>query len=275
MKIGSNDYKLIYLDTNALREIVLNNDESFHNFIEKFLSGDLVKYAPVFSIYNVFELKPYADIYKKFIEVFTVIPCMMFFPYNLIIQEEYKAFCNSREVVLDGNLIHAFSALGPNDSFKLEAFLEELWKDEKIKNDIMSEILGLKEIATTWNEQKASYYNSSYMLKHCDLKKLYYKLEKETIIKDLGIHGMEVVNDVDIKRLPGMRVMEFSHFMRVYDRKKSIKLNDVMDVKMSSFIPYVDAVITEAYQAELYKNMKSFINQLKNLEIFGVNDLKS
>lgn len=275
MKIGSNDYKLIYLDTNALREIVLNNNESFHNFIEKFLSIDLVKYIPVFSIYNVFELKPYTDIYEKFIEVFSIIPCMMFFPYKLIIEEEYKAFCNNREVVLDGKLIHAFSTLGSNDSFELEVFLEKLWNDEEIKNNIMSEILGLKEIATTWNERKASYYNSSYMSKRRDLKKLYYKFEKETIIKDLEIHEIDVVNDVDIKRLPGMRVMEFSHFMRVYDRKKPIKLNDVMDVKMSCFIPYVDAVITEVYQAELYKNMKGFINQLKNLEIFGVNALKS
>lgn len=275
MKIGNTDYKLIYLDTNALREIVLNNNDSLNNFAKIFLSNDSVKYAPVFSIYNVFELKPYKDIYERFIEVFSTIPCMMFFPYKLIIEDEYKAFCNNSEVVLDGNLINAFSSLGQDDSFKLEDFLEKLWKDEILKNNIISEIDGLKNVAEAWNERKTSYYNSTNVLKQHDLKKLYLRLEKETIIKDLKIHGIDVVNYVDIKRLPGIRVMEFSQFMRVYNGKKVISPNDVMDVKMSCFIPYVDAVITEAYQAELYRNMKSSIPQINNLEIFKVNVLRS
>jgi hypothetical protein len=53
--------KLIYLDTNALREIILNNDDSLSQFINKFIISD-IKYAPVFSVYNVFELRPYEDI---------------------------------------------------------------------------------------------------------------------------------------------------------------------------------------------------------------------
>jgi hypothetical protein len=274
MKIGSNDYKLVYLDTNALREIVLNNNQSLSNFIDKFLNLDSLKYAPVFSIYNVFELKPYKDIYEKFIEIFSIIPCMMFLPYKLIIDEEYNAFCNNREVVLDGNIIHAFSPFGPTDSFELQKFLENLWNNEVIKNNIILEIVGLKEVANTWNDTKASYYSISNVLKPSDLRKLYFKLERETIIKDLRVHGIDIINDLDIKRLPGIRAMEYSQFMKIYDRKKSINPNDVMDVKMSCFIPYVDAVITEVYQAELYKNMKSFIRQLKDIEIFGVNYLK-
>ena len=60
MIIGNSDYRLIYLDTNALREIVLNNGNSFNKFINKFLIGD-IKYAPVFSVYNVFEFRPYIE----------------------------------------------------------------------------------------------------------------------------------------------------------------------------------------------------------------------
>ena len=37
MLIGANDYKLILLDTNAIREIVTNTNMSGKGFLEKFL----------------------------------------------------------------------------------------------------------------------------------------------------------------------------------------------------------------------------------------------
>lgn len=65
MLIGVNDYKLILLDTNAIREIVTNTNMSEKGFLERFFACSSDAYAPCFSIYNVIELMPYQDIYEK------------------------------------------------------------------------------------------------------------------------------------------------------------------------------------------------------------------
>lgn len=253
-----------------LTEAKLLNDDSFNKFINKFLIGK-VKYAPVFSVYNVFELRPYEDIYIKFINVFSTIPCMMLFPYKLILEQEFSSYEQKRDFVMNGNVINAFSSLGIGDSYNLKKFLDRLWEDERTRKTILYEIDGLKSVAEYWNDSKLKFKEGFFNI---NLRKYYFENEKEALIMDLKNHGIKISHDIDIKKLPGLRVMEFSHFMRVYNRKKPISANDVMDVKMSCFIPYVDAVITENYQAELYKNMKSFIRPIENLEIYRLNFLK-
>ena len=74
MLLGKNEYKLILLDTNALREIVTNENFSGKGFLSKFFAEQRL-YAPCFSIYNAVELIPYlnavitenyqANVYKK------------------------------------------------------------------------------------------------------------------------------------------------------------------------------------------------------------------
>ena len=273
MIIGKSEYRLLYLDTNALRNIVTNNDGCLQKFISKFLMGDK-KYAPVFSVYNVFELKPYKNIYAKFVELFSVIPCMMLFPYKLILQEEIKAYHEGRPFVLDNNLVNAFSSMGSGESYKIEKFLERLWNDEVVGSEIKNEIKGLREISDCWNSRKGEANELIGKYSGINIRKLYFKIEKETIKKDLKAHGFDISDDFDFRKLPGSRSMEYSYFMRVHGRKSLITPNDVMDVKMSCFAPYVDAVITENYQADLYRHMKGFINPISNLEVIRMSNLK-
>lgn len=80
MFIGANNYNLILLDTNAIREIVTNTNMAGNGFLERFFSHSSDAYAPCFSIYNAIELMPYQDIFEKFLEFFSTIPCLMIFP---------------------------------------------------------------------------------------------------------------------------------------------------------------------------------------------------
>ena len=70
MLLGKNEYKLILFDTNALREIVTNENYSGKGFLSKFFAEQRL-YAPCFSIYNAVELMPYKDIYEKFLDFFS------------------------------------------------------------------------------------------------------------------------------------------------------------------------------------------------------------
>ncbi|WP_162307188.1 hypothetical protein [Schaedlerella arabinosiphila] len=47
-----------------------------------------------------------------------------------------------------------------------------------------------------------------------------------------------------------------------------------MDVLISSIAPYVDVVITENFQADVYKKAKKFIPQIKELEIYRLKDIR-
>ena len=115
MRFGDNDYKLVFLDTNAIREIICNNNNCGLNFAERFFQNNNT-YAPVFSIYNVFELKPYEDLFEKFIDFFSIVPCIIMYPYKIFMEAEYKAFLNNQELELNSNLINVFSSQGKSES---------------------------------------------------------------------------------------------------------------------------------------------------------------
>jgi len=48
-----------------------------------------------------------------------------------------------------------------------------------------------------------------------------------------------------------------------------------MDITISCIVPYLDAIITEGFQADVYKKAKRFIPQLSNLEIYTLKDIRS
>lgn len=263
MLIGANDYKLILLDTNAIREIVTNTNMSGKGFLERFFACSSDAYAPCFSIYNVIELMPYQDIYEKFLEFFSTIPCLVMFP--------VKSF------VIDGHIANAFTPLVLKDNYNCKKFFENMAKDTTLMENIQNEVKTFSSIATDWENRRN---RTEKMLKaqHLPLnminEKFYRTQEKDTIIKDLMNYGISVPLGVEILHLPASRMMEFSQFVRIYQTRKHIKPNDVMDIQISCIVPYVNAVITENFQADVYKKAKHFIPQLEELEIYTLKDIR-
>ena len=47
-----------------------------------------------------------------------------------------------------------------------------------------------------------------------------------------------------------------------------------MDTIISAIVPYMNAVITENYQANVYKTAKSFIPEMKSLELYTLKNLR-
>lgn len=201
----------------------------------------------------------------------------MLYPYKMFLETEYSLSKHDKEVKITNELAHAFTKTNNNSSYDIRLFMEEFFKDEKNYSELQTEILGLGEVADEWSYQRLKAKKLLFKLgipENALNSKYYRGVEKETIIKDLKIHGIEVDEKIKISKMPGARIMEYSHFDRVHTTKRPIKPNDVMDVKISCIAPYVDAVITEKYQAEIYKKAKSFINDIKNLKIFKINDFE-
>lgn len=277
MVIGSNDYKLILIDTNAIREIVTNTNLSGKGFLQKFFSQASTLYAPCFSIYNVIELMPYQDIYEKFLEFFSLVPCFVIFPVKNIFLKEVECYLSEKEFVLDNQIMNAFTPYGLKENYNCKSFFEKLAEEKELMANIKLEVKRFSTIAMEWEKRRSS---AEILLKsqHLPLnmidEKFYRAQEKATIIKDLKNYGIEISSEIDISKLPASRIMEYSQFIRIYQTHKSIKANDVMDIQISCIVPYVDAVITENFQADIYKKAKSIIPQLKKLEIYTLRDIR-
>lgn len=276
MKIGENIYKLVLLDTNALREIVCNTNLSGKGFLLKFFNDD-AKYAPCFSIYNAIELMPYKDIFENFLNFFSTIPCLMTFPAKSIFQKEYDCYTNGLAFEITNEIAYAFTPYSPHDSYNCKHFFTSLTDNIDLVDVIQKEIIQFPSVAKDWESKRSS---AKEMLKNMGLplnmidEKFYRSQENETVLKDLRNFGIAVTPNTDISKLPASRMMEYSQFIRIYQTEKQIKPNDVMDVQISCIVPYVDAVITENFQADVYKKAKRLIPQMKELEIYTLKDIR-
>jgi len=275
MKIGNNTYKIILLDTNAIREIVTNENKSGKGFLENFIAFG--KYVPCISLYNVIELKPYNDIYNKFIDYFSLIPCFIIYPVKSILAKELNAILNNTEFVIDNSIANAFSPLGKDDTFNCRSFFEKIMENRQLSEIITQEIQELPKIATVWENQRIKALKvlsqSGYPDDMIDIK-FYKDQEESTILKDLKNWGLSIPPSINYKQFSAARIMAFSQFNRVHSTKKAIKPNDVMDTMISAVVPHIDAVITEKYQANVYKTAKSFISEMKPLEIYTLKDIR-
>lgn len=277
MLIGANNYKLILLDTNAIREIVTNTNMSGKGFLERFFVHLTEAYAPCFSIYNVIELMPYQDIYEKFLEFFSTIPCLMMFPVKRIFQKEVECYLEEKSFIIDSYIANAFTPLVLKDDYSCKDFFEGMTKETILMKNIKDEVKTFSSIATEW-ENRRTRTEKMLMAQHLPLNMInenFYKTqEKATIIKDLKNYGISIPLESEIFYLPASRMMEFSQFVRIYQTRKHIKPNDVMDIQISCIVPYVNAVVTENFQADVYKKAKRFIPQLKDLEIYTLKDIR-
>ncbi len=274
MRIGNTDYKLLYLDTNILRELALNNNDMQRKFLQRFFI-DNSGYAPCYSIYNVIELKPYNDIYEKFITFFDMIPSLMIFPYKIILEKEHQCAMNGTKFEFTNEMINAFSPAGRLEGHNIRKYFDYMWSNEKLYSINKREVEGLSEVAEVWNNNREEGKLTAEKMSLSNLinDEFYKSQEKATIVKDMKNHDIFLDDSFNVRKYPGCRIMEYSQFSRVYMTNKKITKNDVMDVKLSCVIPYIDAVVTEKFQAEVYKKSKSFIPEIEHLEIYKLKDI--
>ncbi|MBC7087126.1 MAG: hypothetical protein H5T96_01410 [Tissierellales bacterium] len=269
MKIGSDEYNLMLIDTNIIRELLNFQSNTRKGFFHKaFLSE--TKYAPCFSIYNVIELMPYNDLFEKFVDIFSEIPCLMLFTAKQFIEAEYDAFINGDSLQINCKLANSFTPVIDNESYNLRKFINRLKKESSLITVIQNEVYNLPSIANEWEKGRREISKVSERLNEKD----YLKNEARTLLKDIINWGINPEVEINVEKFPALRIMAYSQFMRVHLTQKKIKPNDVLDVLISSAIPYVDAVLTENYQADIYKKAKKHIRQLGDLEILTLKDIR-
>lgn len=272
--LNNKEYKLLFLDTNAIREITNNHNSCGKVFFEKFfLNGP--EYVPCFSIYNIIEIRTDKERFDIFLNFFSIIPCILFSSYKTIIKEEFLSLKNKSQVSLDKLILNTFYPSNDDKLYNFRKFITSNLEQKVIIQTIDNDIEGLDLIVKAWQSQKQE-TNKELKKRNLALNTIndkHYKLnEKESIINYLK--NSEKIITTEIEKFPSIRIMQYSLFSRLYYTQKEIKKNDVMDIKISCIIPYIDAVITEKFQADVYKKAKKLIPQINDLEIYTLKDIK-
>ena len=103
-------------------------------------------------------------------------------------------------------------------------------------------------------------------------------------LPQLVYHGHEQFVDrilkkgkaVEINSFPSLKSMTYTVFHKFYsDPNRKPSDSDAFDVLIAAALPYVEAVITEAHQAEVLRKTKRRDDFLNDLQVFTLRDFRA
>lgn len=252
-EINGNKYRLFILDTNFISELLLDQTVDAKKFLNYSLENKLIL---CFSFYNVMEIKKgYTERWKKFLDVFSMMPCVILRPYWMIIEEESTGNANP--------IFNHFSMLGKDSSYHFEAWINEVLEKT-------GEYLDLEQ---KHFENVMEFFNENKTLKNSDLE--------EKFISMLYIHKFYSYfnkNNNNLKSLIGTNMTSAQLMFKLFQKRyiglnRDFLISDFNDIAIASAVPYVDGIITENFQAEMLKQILASMNL--NINIFRLKHFKS
>lgn len=269
--LSGNVFKLCLLDTNAISEILKNKQSEGKNFILKFPPSSCV---PCFSFYNLIELRRSDDIYRKFISFFSVYPIFLVKPQSMVIKEEIKNFGALDDICV---LLNAFTPMGEDNSYQLKMFIDELFSNPEIKTLETSWRTHEVEILNSWISNKCNFNCSSPWPNSIDAEKYLEQAGLQTLIK-LGMDWCKDKierNEIpDINKFPSVKIMLYSLYYRLYDPSWKAAPGEVIDILMTSVVPYIDIYITEKFQANIISKIRKKVYNLDRVSVKRIRDLR-
>lgn len=270
MILNGTHYKKILLDTNVLREFLFENDgternkqgmRSFSNYMQNYILPS-ERYVLLISVFSLLELQAYKDLFDRFLARFHFIPLFVVMPDECILEQEFCHYKTGTRLKLDENsnkIIYAISYFNN----PLQQFTQTLFSHIDIGNTLKN----LQETAQQWSKERK---HTKYISENN-----YYRNNEVTIIKRVvSKHFDYTEGSIELECFPGLRLMQFSQYKKVHFTSKPIEINDVMDVKISCVVPYVDIVIIEKQQAEFYKQSQSIIPQMSKVRVLTLTELR-
>ena len=256
-------YKLCLLDTNALSEIVKHPTNEGRGYIERFSPEE---YVPCLTVYNLIEIRRDPDVFRKFAAFFKVYPSFLVKPFQQILEAEIAAM--GRAAVTDV-LLQAFTPLGSDSSYDFVSFIDRLFADPAIRQLELQWRTHDQDVLDTWQRNKANFAPVSSVPTARDAQRFVHDACIDTLcqIHPQFVQASIQADDVSVlQTLPSVQVMLYSQYYRIVDPSWKLDNQEATDVYIASASPYVDAVVTERRQAELYKKVQKHVNGM-NIDV--------
>ncbi|MCK4655227.1 MAG: hypothetical protein KAU01_12365 [Candidatus Cloacimonetes bacterium] len=266
-------YKLCLLDTNAISEIVKYPEIEGKGFITKFLIHR--GYAPCITIYNIIEIRRKSEVYEKFLNSFSDIPFFLLKPYQLLLNDEIISIQDGTSII---PIYNSFSPLGQNSSYNLRCFIDNLFSSKEIIKVERQWIKNDEESLKIW-----LFYKNNFTPQKKDAN----SIDAEKYLKESGTQTLTRLNPSwvkkeresnripDINQFPSVKVMLYSIYYRLYDPSWEKHYGEVTDVCIMAVSPYMDAIITEKFQANIFNKIRTKVKGLETLNVFKLKDIRN
>lgn len=264
-------YKLCLLDTNALSEIVKYPTVVGRGYIERFPP---TMYVPCFTVYNLIELRRNADVFQKFTKFFSIYPSFITQPFQVILDAEVRSGGRSS---VNSILFRAFTPFGPDASFNLESFIADLFTASKIAQLELGWRTRNQSVLNTWLMNKANFNPDASIPNAADADRFVNDATVDTLCQ-LYPHVVQtsIINDSipQSLRFPSIQIMLYSQYYRIFDPTWTANDQEVTDVCIAASAPYVDAIVTERFQAEIYKKVHRKVEGLDRVLFAKLRDIR-
>lgn len=264
------EFYLNLLDTNAISEIVKNNRNERTVYFKRILENRTI---PCISIWSILELRKSDYLYPKFVELFSAFPVNILKPYTDIIKEEVHNYPKNTSI---DPILFTCNPLSKKRE-RLSEVLEDLFNNHQIidsennweikrKQDVLDSILSLKGNF----EPKNKNFNANDA-------KTFLKVGIPQYIKAQfsGSHQKLNISEelINIDLFPSVKMLFYTVFYRFYAEKRKPELQDIPDLMINFIAPYIDSIVVEKFQAEIYKKIKKKDNFIESFEVYTLKDL--
>lgn len=268
ISLNGKSYKLCLLDTGIISEIVKDNNSELKVIHNRIIDSNII---PCISIWNILEIRNSDYVYDKFLEVFSIIPFMLIKDSYNIFDDEIAQYPNPAPI---NPLITGISMANEDENLHLKPFLESIFNRDDIssseqawnegwKQDSLAAMLSLKKNFSPSGKN----YNSQ------DAKR-FIKTGVPQFVGGRDSTWKKRIKTIDSNAFPSVKMAFYTVFFRFYAEDRKPETQDVFDILIGNMAPYMDIVITENFQAEIFKKVKRFDKFIDHLKVETISDLR-
>jgi len=273
LRLGQTAYPLCLLDTMAVSEMVKRPTGAMRHFYEWAHSANPM-FVPCFTIYTLMEIRRKPELFERFVEQFSPLPCLMIKGYAQLLDDEVAAYPDPTGV--DPCAI-AFTPIGGegNKLTNLPYLLDlpQHATQERHWNEAVAEIVeGMVSLVPNFPPESHAYTRDEvrYFVRTASYSQLIF--HAESFVQQMIESGYEI----DMDAFPTLKAMTYTVFYKFYsDANRQPRQSDAFDVLIAAALPYVEAFITEAHQADALNKARRCDAFLDELHVFTLRDFLS
>lgn len=262
-------YKLVQLDTNALSNVVKAKDDFLKILMNKYSSEQcFFSYSP----FSILEIKKSEFLYKRFCELFSLVPSFLLKGYYQLWNEEITLYDKKETIDCTNFCLHDIKTDG-----------------KLLNNSHVNSVFSHPKLVQAFNEweiDKQSWFDRKlqarqylgFDLKYDRSKILNYV--KEDVIEqfkttfpsffDQKRHNLDSVTIEDFR---SFKIMAYMTYYKFHADKRIPVMSDIYDILIAATVPYVDVIITEGQMADSLKKIKKIDNFIGHLEIKPIKEI--
>ena len=274
LDLNGTAYRVCYLDTNAISEMLKHPERERRRFFEIAFSGHGMSQVPAFSLYSVMEIRQRPGLYEAFLKLFEVVPCIVLKNHEELLSDEMAAYPNPSSVDMVSVVFGGF-AMAPER--RLNYLLERVFatpvvqkKEAEWLAGRASVVRGIGSLVKNYPPERGEYSvrEIRFFLEAAGFQQVAFR--SRTFAKGFVGSG----TPLQIDAFPSLKMMLFTVFYKFYAEKRRPSISDAFDLVISAPTPYVDTIITENHQAEVIRKIKRLDRFLDHVEVLTLRDLR-